>query len=266
MPSILLEDVSLIFPMYTQAQIREHADASTARDGRLILSPDGRILGLRALESVSLSLSQGDRLAVIGRNGSGKTTLLQIMARIIRPDAGRVAIQGRCTNLININLGMQPEATGHRNITLRGLAAENSRAEIEKRRQEIAEFSELGDFLHMPVSTYSAGMAMRLSFAIATSFDPEILLLDEWIGAGDAAFQKKATERMQGFVRKAGILVLASHNRQMLANTCNKGLWIDRGRIRAFGPLAETLDAYERESGALPPEKSAPAVAAPVVS
>jgi ABC-type polysaccharide/polyol phosphate transport system ATPase subunit len=250
MPSIELEGVSLTFPLYSPAQLKEHAGAAEARDGRLIVSPKGRILGLKALENISLTLKEGDRLAIVGRNGSGKTTLLQVMARILRPDAGRVAVSGRCTNLININLGMQPEASGHRNITLRGLAGEHSRAAIEERRAAIAEFSELGDYLHMPVSAYSAGMAMRLSFAIATSFDPEILLLDEWIGAGDAQFQRKATARMKSFVQRAGILALASHNHQMLADICNMGLWLDRGRLRAFGAFRDVMAQYDADAQA----------------
>jgi ABC-type polysaccharide/polyol phosphate transport system ATPase subunit len=244
MASLSVENVSLVFPLYSPAQLHEHV-APEDHDKRLIVSPKGRILGVKALEDVSISLKSGDRLALVGRNGSGKTTLLQIMSGIILADAGRVVVDGRCTNLININLGMQPEASGNRNITLRGLAAGHARATIEARRPEIAAFSELGEFLDMPVATYSAGMAMRLSFAIATAFEPEILLLDEWIGAGDAAFQAKATDRMKRFVSKAGILVLASHNRRLLADTCNLALWLDRGRVSAFGPINEVLDAYD---------------------
>ena len=247
MASLSVENVSLVFPLYSPAQLHEHV-APEAHDERLILSRKGRILGVKALEGVSVSLKSGDRLALIGRNGSGKTTLLQIMAGIILPDQGRVVMDGRCTNLINISLGMRSEASGHRNITLRGLAAGHSRAEIEKRRPEIAQFSELGEFLDMPVSTYSAGMSMRLSFAIATAFEPEILLLDEWIGAGDASFRQKATERMQRFVSKAGVLVLASHSRQMLADTCNLALWLNRGRVERFGPILDVLAAYEGET------------------
>lgn len=252
MNSITVENVSLVFPLYSFAQKTEsrdgHGDAMANHDERVLVSRSGRILGVRALADISFSIKGGERLALIGKNGSGKTTLLQILAGILTPDAGRVLIQGNPTNLININLGMRAEATGHRNITLRGLAAGRSRAEIEARREEIAQFSELGEFLDMPVETYSAGMRMRLNFAIATAFEPEILILDEWISAGDASFRKKATQRMQGFVHKAGILILASHSRAMLLENCQRAIWLDRGRIRADGDVGELLDAYEAET------------------
>lgn len=241
------EDLSLVFPLYQ----RTHSDSvsnTILEDDRIITSDDGRILGVRALDHVSFRLSRGDRLALIGKNGSGKTTLLQILSGILPPDTGRVVAEGRMTNLININLGIQIEASGHRNITLRGLAAGHSRQAIEERRQEIAAFSELGPFLDMPVQTYSSGMRMKLNFAIATAFEPDILILDEWLSAGDAAFREKATNRMRTFVDKAGILVLASHSRQLLLDNCNKAIWLDKGRIRAEGDVVDLLDAYQASS------------------
>ncbi|MDJ0922235.1 MAG: ABC transporter ATP-binding protein [Henriciella sp.] len=214
-------------------------------NGRMVTNEKGELIAFRALEDVSFNLRQGDRLAIVGRNGSGKTTLLQVLAGILSPDQGRVTTWGRCTSLININLGIQPEATGHRNITLRGLAAGYSRQAIEEKREAIAKFSELGEFLKMPMEAYSAGMRMRLTFAIATAFDPELLVLDEWLSAGDSAFKRKATQRMQEFVRKAGILILASHNRELLLRNCNLCIWLDAGRVRKFGPAEETVQAYE---------------------
>lgn len=251
MASISVENVSLVFPLYASARSQGLGEGEL-HDDRIIMSARGKILGVKALDDVSFDLNSGDRLAVIGRNGSGKTTLLQILAGIIPPDGGRVIVEGRSTNLININLGMQMEATGHRNITLRGLASGNSREAIEARRGEIAEFSELGEFLDMPVITYSAGMRMRLNFAIATSFEPEILLLDEWISAGDAAFRAKAGARMKSFVGKAGVLVLASHSRQMLIDNCNRALWLDGGEVRAMGDVKTLIDEYEGELKSTP--------------
>jgi ABC-type polysaccharide/polyol phosphate transport system ATPase subunit len=247
MVSLAVDSVSLTYPLYARARFHGHVETQP-HDERIILSPKGDILGVRALEGVSVSLQSGDRLGLVGSNGSGKTTLLQIMAGIITPDAGSVRVSGRCTNLINLSLGMQHEASGHRNITLKGLAYGWSRKEIESRRRQIAEFSELGEFLHMPVETYSAGMSMRLSFAIATAFDPEILILDEWISAGDAAFRQKATDRMQNFVAKAGILVLASHDRDLLLENCNRALWLEHGRVKEAGVLPDVLDAYEQDA------------------
>ena len=223
-------------------------DSDAPADGRLVWSKSGRLRGVRALQDVSFRLSQGDRLAIIGQNGSGKTTLLQVLAGIIAPEVGRLTAVGRITSLININLGIQVEATGHRNITLRGLAAGYSRREIEARRQEIADFSELGEFLDMPMDAYSAGMRMRLTFAIATAFEPEILILDEWLSAGDIAFKEKATQRMQSFVGRAGILVLASHSPQLILDNCDTAMWLDEGRIRAYGEVRGILDQYNSHS------------------
>lgn len=214
-------------------------------DPRLIWDRYKRLRAVQALKDISFEAKTGDRLAIVGRNGSGKTTLLQILAGIFSPNEGRLISRGRITSLINIGVGIQPEASGHRNITLRGLAAGYSRKQIEEKRDEIADFSELGEFLSMPLVSYSAGMRMRLTFAIATAFNPEILILDEWLSAGDVSFKKKATERMQKFVAKAGILILASHSRQLILDNCEKAMWLDGGLIRAIGPVKDVLQAYE---------------------
>lgn len=240
------ENISVTFPLYSKAQMSA-AGVQTVHDARIITSPSGRIRAVKALSDISLELKSGDRMALIGRNGSGKTSLLQVLAGIIPPDTGRVVRRGSTTNVININLGMQAGASGHRNITLRGLAAGRTRLEIEAKRAEIQEFSELGEFLDMPVATYSSGMMMRLTFAIATAFEPNILLLDEWLSAGDASFRNKATERMKSFVEKAGILVLASHNRQLLMDNCNSAIWLDNGVVRTRGDVEPLLDEYEEE-------------------
>lgn len=211
----------------------------------MIWDAKGHLRGVRALDDVTFSLHKGDRLAIVGENGSGKTTLLQVLAGILAPETGTLMTRGRITSLINISLGSQAEASGHRNITLRGLAAGYSHKAIEERRAEITAFSELGEFLNMPVYTYSAGMQMRLTFSIATAFDPEILILDEWLSAGDASFREKATQRMKEFVAKAGILVLASHSRSLMLDNCDKAIWMEQGRIRESGPVKDILDAYE---------------------
>ena len=236
-----LRAVSLAYPLGGAGTTLGDPTKATRRflrDGR------GRVRGLKALEDVSLSLGQGDRLAIVGGNGAGKTTLLQVMAGILRPTTGTVARAGRTTNLINIGLGMQDEATGHRNVTLRGLAAGQTRAQIEARREEIAAFADLGEFLDLPVRTYSAGMRMRLNFAIATAFDPEILILDEWVSAGDAAFREKAAQRMEAFAERAGLLVLASHNLTLLKRVCDRAILLSEGRIAAEGAVDEIVDRY----------------------
>ena len=238
---MVIDGVSVTFPVTRSVSkdIEQHSAT------RMIWDDKGRLRGVRAISDVSFRLKKGDRLAIIGENGSGKTTLLQVLAGILSPETGSLHVQGRITSLININLGLQAEASGHRNITLRALAAGYTHDEIERKRQEIADFSELGEFLHMPLDTYSAGMRMRLIFSIATAFEPEVLILDEWLSAGDAAFREKATRRMNEFVEKAGILVLASHSRKLILDNCDIGLWMEEGRLRALGPVLEIIDAYE---------------------
>lgn len=249
MVSITARDLCVTFPLQRgqagRAQSEGGLDAAAVADARLDRDVRGRIVGVRALAGIDLSLRSGDRLAIIGRNGAGKTTLLQVLAGVLMPTRGEVVMSGRTTNLINLNLGMQTEATGSRNITLRGLAAGHTKAEIERRRSDIADFAELGRFIDMPIDTYSSGMRMRLSFAIATAFEPEILLLDEWLSAGDAAFRRKATDRMARFAERAGILVLASHNKDLLLGNCNRAIWLEGGRLKGAGTVEETLASYE---------------------
>lgn len=246
MPRLLADGLHLTFPLYRRVQKTE---ALEVPDRRVIRRGD-RLLGVKALNGVSFDLAAGDRLAVVGRNGSGKTTLLQVLAGLLPPDRGQVTVVGHATNLINIGFGLRNEASGHRNITLRGLAAGRSREEIEAARPDIVEFSELGSFLDMPIETYSSGMRMRLSFAIATAFAPDILILDEWLSTGDAAFKEKASERMKRFVETAGILVLASHSRKLLEDNCNKAIWIEKGQIRMEGAVGDVLGKYEGTAGA----------------
>lgn len=203
---------------------------------------------MQALSEISFDLRSGDRLGIVGRNGSGKTTLLRALAGIFPPSSGQITMIGQPTNLININLGIQMQATGHRNITLRGLAAGQSIDEIERRRTDIVTFADLGDFIDLPVATYSSGMRMRLNFAVATAFKPEILILDEWLSAGDANFRRRATERMHSFADQAGIIVLASHSHSLLKQQCDQVLWLEDGRIKAHGPSDIVLNQYFGDS------------------
>ncbi|CCV04444.1 O-antigen export system ATP-binding protein rfbE [Mesorhizobium metallidurans STM 2683] len=202
----------------------------------------GRARHVTALEGVSFSLEAGDRLGLVGANGAGKTTLLKVLYGIYEPTSGTVAIDGRVDALFNITLGFRPEATGRRNIELRGLINGWSPDEIGARMDAIIEFSELGDFIDLPFKSYSQGMGARLAFSIATSFEPEILLMDEWIGAGDPSFQEKARERMAKLAEKAGIIVLASHNHGLLRKTCNKILELQEARLKAFCGAEEWFD------------------------
>ncbi len=249
MAYVRAQNIKLKFPVLRGSRPNSHGyeAARGLDDARLIRNKNGAIVGVQALDGISLDAVKGDRLAIIGRNGSGKSTLLQVLAGLFPPDEGLVEMSSRPTNLININLGMELEADGSRNIMLRGLAAGWSKPDILARQNEIEEFSGLGPFLNMPVGTLSAGMRMRLNFAIATAFDPKILLLDEWLSAGDAEFQKKAADRMAKFVSAAGIVILASHGRRLIEQVCNRCLWIDAGRARMLGDPREVINAYEAE-------------------
>lgn len=256
MSRVAVRGLYLNYPLYGQSRHAamegkpvgdDEAEAAPTRSDQLIRRRNGAVTGVRALTNISFEAKSGERLALVGENGSGKTTLLQALAGIYTPDAGEIEIEGRSTSVVNINLGMSLEASGHRNITLRGLASGRSRQEIEDKRAEIAAFSELGSFLDLPIETYSAGMRMRLNFAIATAFDPDVLILDEWLSAGDTAFRRKATERMKAFVGKAGILILASHSKSLLTETCTRAIWLDAGTVRMDGPVSEVLEAYDAE-------------------
>lgn len=259
MSRILVDNLVVTYPLFNRA--KSSLDTQTApldagedfggAHKRLVRDRRGYVTGVRALDGVSFRVEEGERIGLVGANGSGKTTLLQVLAGIYPPAQGRVRVEGRTTSLVNINLGMSSEATGNKNITLRGLASGRTRSEIEARRAEIAAFAGLGEFIDLPVSTYSAGMRMRLNFAIATAFEPEVLILDEWLSAGDAKFRKAAAKRMVEFVGQAGILILASHSASLLQENCTRGLWLDDGQLRFDGPIEEVLKAYEQDGNRL---------------
>jgi len=236
MVSIRVDNLRLTYRVrekLTLAPRRRHVQTGGRLEG------DGRKRYVTALDGVSFELQAGDRLGLVGANGAGKTTLLKVLYGIYAPTAGTVEIDGRVDALFNINMGFRKEATGRRNIVLRGLINGWSMDEIEARMEEIIAFSELGDFIDMPFKTYSQGMAARLAFSIATSMTPEILLMDEWIGAGDARFQEKAKARTAQLAERAGIIVLASHNHALLARTCNKILTLEAGKAKPVQSVKE---------------------------
>ena len=235
MTYLIADQICVHYPIQSLKQT-DSAGSASVRQNRNVV---------QAIDNLTLTLESGDRVAILGRNGAGKTTLLRTLAGILIPTSGSVKVHGRCTNLINLNIGIEDQASGHDNITIRGLLAGHSQKQIDEERNNIVEFANLGDFINLPVNTYSSGMRMRLSFAIATAFYPQILILDEWISTGDGTFREKASERMKSFVDKAGILVLASHNRALLKQNCNKALWLERGSTVRFGPLVDVLSAYD---------------------
>jgi ABC-2 type transport system ATP-binding protein/lipopolysaccharide transport system ATP-binding protein len=242
--SIRLDHVSVSFPIYSAGSRSIRARLMAAGSGGRI-GPDGTShVVVRGLEDVSMEIAHGERVALVGRNGAGKTTLLRVMAGIYEPVTGAVTIDGKVAPLFDVGLGMDPESSGYENILLRGLYLGLSKAQIKAKADEIADFTELGSFLGLPLRTYSAGMQARLSFAVSTCIDPEILLLDEGIGAGDAAFLEKASHRLDAFVARAGILVLASHSEKLVRQLCTKAILLDRGGIVATGSVDDVLERY----------------------
>jgi ABC-2 type transport system ATP-binding protein/lipopolysaccharide transport system ATP-binding protein len=246
--TVLLDEVVVSFPVY-QAGSRSLKKRALfhGSGGRIGRDAHQRII-VEALRGVSLSLKRGDRLALIGPNGAGKTTLLRVIAGIYEPERGVVRTRGRISPMFDVSLGIDAELSGYDNIRIRGLLLGLTPRAIEQHLPDIAEFTELGGYLDMPVRTYSAGMILRLGFAVATCFEPEILLMDEWILAGDAHFLGRAELRIKRFVERASVLVLSSHNLDICSRWCTKALWLDQGQVRAFGPVAEVIADYSRSA------------------
>ncbi|MGM5024423.1 ABC transporter ATP-binding protein [Tardiphaga sp. 367_B4_N1_1] len=245
-----LKNVSVSFPIY-------HGGSRSLKKSLLFRSSGGQLasdasqrITVEALRNVSLGFRTGDRVALIGNNGAGKTTLLRVLAGIYEPVSGEVRSRGRISPMFDISLGIDGDISGYDNIRLRGLILGLSAKEIEERMEDITAFTELGDYLDIPVRTYSSGMMTRLTFAVATCFEPEILLMDEWIVAGDAGFLVKAQHRIENFVEKAGILVLASHSTEICKRWCNKAVWMERGEVKLTGDIDMVLDSYNAVAAA----------------
>jgi ABC-type polysaccharide/polyol phosphate transport system ATPase subunit len=247
---LVVQNVSVSFPIYHGgSRSLKRSILFRGTGGQLASDANHRIV-VEALRNVSLTLQAGDRVALIGPNGAGKTTLLRVMAGIYEPFAGMVSSCGRISPMFDISLGIDNEINGYDNIRLRGLILGLTAEEIESRIPDIVEFTELGDYLEIPVRTYSSGMMTRLTFAVATCFSPEILLMDEWILAGDAGFLTKAQHRIESFVERANILVLASHSLEICRKWCNKAVWMERGEIKMQGDIETVLKAYSDEAKA----------------
>lgn len=203
---------------------------------------------VHALQNISLALKPGDRIGLIGRNGAGKTTLLRLLSGVYEPTRGLMAQEGRISSLTDIMLGMDLDASGYDNIVMRGIVMGLDRRSAVALIPEIERFTELGAYLELPVRTYSQGMLLRLAFAVSTSITPDILLMDEMIGAGDASFVKKAQDRINGLIDGVSILVLASHNESILQSFCTTGIVMKRGQIELIAPIDECLRRH-REDG-----------------
>lgn len=245
-----LENVSVSFPIYHGGSRSLKKSLLFRGSGGQLANDAGDRIVVQALRGVSLKFQVGDRVALIGSNGAGKTTLLRVMAGIHEPVTGVVKSHGRISTMFDISLGIDGDMSGYDNIRLRGLILGLSADQIEERMVDIVEFTELGDYLDIPVRTYSSGMMTRLTFAVATCFAPEILLMDEWIVAGDASFLAKAQQRIETFIKNTGILVLASHSSEICRQWCNKAVWMERGEIRMVGDIETVLECYNNQAAA----------------
>ncbi|MGN2241998.1 ABC transporter ATP-binding protein [Frateuria sp. GZRR33] len=231
MASIILQNCSLALPVYgTGNRSLKQLVMSTATGGR-IAAGSRNITVVNALTDVSLTIGAGDRVGLVGHNGAGKTSLLRMLAGVYEPSGGVLQVEGTVTSLIDVTLGMDHEATGYDNILIRGLILGLTRKQIRELTPDIESFSELGQYLSMPVRTYSSGMVLRLAFSIVTCIHPDILLMDEWLSVGDAGFVKKAEDRLKGVVDKASILVMASHNPRVISELCNVVVTLEHGRL-----------------------------------
>src|SRR5262249_28195570 len=240
MTSIVLDNVSLVFRVRQNRRI-PLKDFIVKQMFRRSINP---YMEIRALQNIHLTIREGDRLGIVGHNGAGKSTMLKLLAGIYPPTAGERTVHGEISSLFDLQLGFEPEASGWENIAYRGYLQGETPRSLRAKLDEIAAFSELGEFLDSPVRHYSSGMLVRLAFAVATAIDPEILLMDEVLSAGDLAFQKKCRRRMEEMIDKARLIVMVSHDLDALTRFCNRAIWLDHGEIRLAAATQEVLAAY----------------------
>ncbi len=215
-------------------------------NSRIVDGNGGRFC--KALDGITLEIKAGEQIGLIGVNGAGKSSLLRVLAGIYQPTDGTIEISGRVSTLFAPNIGMNDNASGAENIYISARTLGMSRAEIAAAKDDIIRFADIGEFIDMPMRTYSAGMRMRLGFAIATAIKPEILLIDEVFGAGDAAFRTRAKERMKDLTKRAGVLVMATHSEGVLRDACNRILWLENGRLKFDGGVDEALALFKEET------------------
>ena len=224
-------DLSVEFPIFNSSNRSLKKQIIQAATGGRIAEDAKRHVVIRALDDINLDLKPGDRLGLVGHNGSGKSTLLRVLAGAYAPTSGELDMQGKVASLLDIGLGMDGEASGYENIVIRGILMGMSKAEIEEKIKDIADFTDLGEYLYMPMRTYSSGMSMRLGFAVSTSTNADIILMDEWLSVGDSAFSEKAAARMNDLLNRSSIMVLASHDMGMIERVCNTAIRLEHGKI-----------------------------------
>lgn len=244
MGHILLNNVSVDIPIFnSQGRSLKKTIMGMATGGRIGLTESGRNV-VRSLDHLNLEIKSHERVGLIGHNGAGKSTLLRVLSSVYEPTEGFAKIKGSIGSLIDISLGIDLEATGLENIYLRAALLGISKKKVDKELDSLVEFTELGDFINMPVRTYSTGMHMRLAFAVSTMISPDILLMDEWLSVGDQSFQEKAENRLNRLIERTNILVIATHSRRLIERCCTRVLWLEHGRLRMDGSPEQICPLY----------------------
>lgn len=231
MAYIQADMISIDFPIYNSSGRSMKNAVLRATTGGRIARDAGNHTYIRSLDDVSFQITAGERVGLVGHNGSGKTTLLRALSGVYAPTGGRLRVDGRVASLLDISLGMDPDATGYENILMRGIIMGMGPKKMLAKVDEIAEFTDLGEYLNMPLRSYSSGMQMRLAFAVSTCVEAEVLLMDEWISVGDAGFQEKAAERLNNLIKTTPILVIATHSPELVSKVCNRKIELQHGRL-----------------------------------
>lgn len=244
MAYITLEKASVVLPIFNSSARSITNTLVSAATGGVLTAQKGGHLSIEALKNIDLEIVAGDRVGIVGHNGSGKSTLLRLLSGVYEPSSGIINRSGTVSSLVDISLGINGENTGRENIFLRGKLLGLTKKEIDEKIDEIIEFSELGDYINLPVRVYSSGMLLRLAFSVSTSITADILIMDEWLSVGDGAFAERSSQRLRNLVDESEILVIASHTRELLEETCSKIVWLEHGLIRKVGPTLEILPEY----------------------
>lgn len=244
MGRIVLDHVCVDIPIYnSQGRSLKKTMLGFATGGKVGLTEKGMTI-VRSLDDLSIKIEPLERVGIVGHNGAGKSTLLRVLSGVYEPTNGRAIIEGKVGSLIDISLGIDQEATGLENIYLRAALLGISKKKIDNQLESLIDFTELGDFVNLPVRTYSTGMHMRLAFAVSTMISPDVLLMDEWLSVGDKSFQTKAENRLNELIDNSNILVIASHSKSLLERCCKRVIWLEHGKIKMDGPANEVLQQY----------------------
>jgi lipopolysaccharide transport system ATP-binding protein len=244
MSFIKLVEASVVLPVFNSSSRSITNTLVSAATGGALTAQKGGHISIEALRNLNLEIFSGDRIGIVGHNGAGKSTLLRLLSGIYEPSSGSISRSGSVASLVDISLGINPESTGRENIFLRGKLMGLSKAEIDQKIDEIIEFSQLGDYINLPVRIYSTGMLLRLAFSVSTAITADILIMDEWLSVGDGSFAERSSDRLQELVDNSDILIVASHNRSLIEKVCNRVIWLEHGSIRMSGSTDEVATKY----------------------